>query len=249
MRVAVAGATGSIGAPLVEELARRGHEVRALSRRSPTYPIDLETGEGLARALEGCSTLIDASNGGPAEKAARTVLIEGGGRLLAAASEAGIEHHVCISIVGCELVPLPYYRVKVEQERLVIGSGVPYSIVRATQFHTLIDGLFRAASRFRVLPGGRALIQPVAPRQVAEVVAAIAEGEPLGGRETIAGPEVLELGRMARSWRALHAARAVVIPPPLPPKLSRPLKDGALTDRNPDHRGTVGWAAWMGRPE
>lgn len=249
MRVAVTGATGSIGRPLVEELAKRGHEVRALSRRSPTHPIDLETGEGLARALEGCATVVDASNAGPAEKAARSVLIEGGARLLAAAADAGVQHHVCISIVGCDLLPMPYYRVKVDQEQLVADSGVPHSIVRATQFHTLIAGLFEAASRFRVLPGGRALIQPVAPRQVAEVLAAVAEGSPLDGPETVVGPEVLELGAMARSWRAITGARGIVIPAPLPPKFGRPLKEGVLTDPDPDHQGTLGWAAWLGRSE
>lgn len=247
MKVAIAGATGSIGRPVAEELGKRGHSVRALSRRSSEFPVDLETGAGLQAALEGCDVLIDASNGGPAEKPARAVLIEGGKRLIGAAERAGIKHHVCISIVGIEQIPLPYYRVKVEQEQLVQSSGVPYSIVRSTQFHTLIDFLFQSASRYRILPGGSIQLQPVAPRQVAEVIAAVAEGKPLGGRTTVAGPEVLDLGTMARSWRALNSAKGLVVPTPLPPKLGRPLRGGALTDPDPDHRGTVGWNAWLGR--
>ncbi len=247
MQIAIAGATGSIGAPVAAELIKRGHRVRALSRRSEQHPVDLETGAGLAGALEGCDSLVDASNGGPAEKAARAVLIEGGRRLLDAAAEAGIKHHVCISIVGIEAVPLPYYRVKVEQEGQVEASGVPYSIVRATQFHTLLDGLFTAASRYRLLPGGAARIQPVDPIQVAEVIAAVTEGKPTGGRQTVAGPEVLKLGQMARSWRAIRGVRAPVVRAPLPPKLGRALRGGALTDADPDHRGTVGWSAWLVR--
>ena len=247
MKVAVAGATGTIGRPVVEELRKRGHSVRALSRRSAEHPIDLETGAGLQAALEGCRVLVDATNAGPAEKPARAVLIDGGRHLLGAAERAGIEHHVCISIVGIERVPLPYYRVKVEQERLVEGSGLSYSIVRSTQFHTLVDYLFQAASRWRLLPGGRVRLQPVAARQAAEAVATVAEGGPTAGRTTVAGPEALELGAMARSWRAINGARGWIVPTPLPPKLGRPLRDGALTDPDPDHRGTVGWNTWLGR--
>jgi len=247
MRIAIAGASGSIGAPAAEELASRGHEVRALSRRSPEYPIDVETGAGLREALDGCETLIDASNDGPSEKAARAVLIDGGRRLLDAATAAGIGHHVCISIIGIDRVRegYPYYRIKLEQEALAEASGMPYSIVRATQFHTLIDMLFSATSRYRLLLGGGAKIQPVDPREVAKMIADRAEGGPIGGRETVAGPEVLELGEMARRWRHARGIRAAVLPAPLPPKLGRPVRAGALTDSEPDHRGTIGWSAWL----
>ena len=247
MRIAIAGATGSIGAPVAEELARRGHEVRALSRRSSEYPIDLETGAGLAEALAGCEALVDASNDGPSEKRARAVLIDGGRRLLDAAAAAGVGHHVCISIIGIDRVRhgYAYYRVKLEQEALAEGSGLPYSIVRATQFHTLLDMLFSGTSRLRLLPGGAAKIQPVDNGEVAAVIADRVEAGPIGGRETVAGPEVLELGQMARQWREARDLRAVVLPAPLPPKLGRPVRGGALTDPSPDHRGTIGWDAWL----
>lgn len=249
MKVAVLGATGSIGSPLAGELRKRGHQVRALSRRSREYPVDIETGAGLQAALEGCDVLVDASNGGPAPKAARSVLIDGGRHLLGAAERAGISHHVCVSIVGIDRVPLPYYKVKLEQEDLVAGSRIPHSIVRSTQFHTLLATLFQAAARFRLLPGGTTRLQPVAPRQAAEVVARVAEGKPLEGRTTVAGPQVLELRSLARAWRALNGARGLVLPPPLPPSLGRPLREGALTDPDADHSGTVSWSAWLGRPD
>jgi uncharacterized protein YbjT (DUF2867 family) len=247
MRIAIAGATGSIGGPAAEELARRGHEVRRLSRSSSEYPIDLETGAGLSEALDGCEVLLDASNGGPAENAAREILIEGGRRLLDAAASAGVGHHICISIVGIERVRqgYPYYRVKIEQEALAEASGIPYSIVRATQFHTLLDMLFTGTCRYRLLLGGAAKIQPVDPGEVAAVLADRAEGGPIGGRETVAGPEVLELGEMARRWKRARGARAAVVPAPLPPKLGRAVRGGALTDSSPDHRGTIGWSAWL----
>ncbi len=232
---------------MAAELERRGHEVRALSRHAPEFPVDLTTGAGLAEALDGCAVLVDASNAGPAEKAARAVLIDGGRRLLDAAQAAGVVHHVCISIVGIEHVPMPYYRVKVEQEELVRASGLPATIVRATQFHTLIAGLFASAARFRVLPGGRARVQPVDPEEVALAVADLAEGEPQPETFTITGPEALDLSTLARSYKAAKGLHGVVVPVPLPPKLGRPLRDGALTGATPDRRGTVGFADWLAR--
>jgi uncharacterized protein YbjT (DUF2867 family) len=247
MRIAIAGATGSIGAPVAEELAGRGHEVRALSRRSSEYPIDLETGAGLAQALEGCDALVDASNAGPSEKRATAILLDGGRRLLDAAAAAGVGHHVCISIIGIDRVRqgYAYYRIKLEQEALAETSEIPYSIVRATQFHTLLDMLFSGTSRLRLLPGGAARIQPVENREVAAVIADRVEGGAIAGHETVAGPEVLELGEMARLWKAARGVRAAVVPAPLPPKLGRAVRGGALTDPAPDHRGTIGWGAWL----
>ncbi len=245
VRIAVAGATGSIGRPVAAELERRGHEVRGLSRRAPEFPVDLTTGAGLTEALTGCEVLIDASNAGPAEKPARAVLIEGGRRLLDAAEAAGVVHHVCISIVGIEHVPLPYYRLKVEQEDLVRGSGPPATIVRSTQFHTLIAGLFDAAARIRLLPGGSARLQPVDPDEVATAIADVAEGPARTETITIAGPEIVELGALARSYRENAGIRALVIPAPLPPKLGRALRAGSLTDPAPDHRGEVEFGAWL----
>ncbi len=163
MLIAVAGATGSIGKPVKMELLARGHEVRALSRSAPDFPVDLTTGAGLDAALEGCDALVDASNAGPGAKAARDLLIDGGKRLLDAAGRAGIAHHVCISIVGIEQVPMAYYKIKVEQEAQVRASGLPATIVRATQFHTLIAMWLKMTSPAHVLAGGKARFQPVAP--------------------------------------------------------------------------------------
>lgn len=247
MRIAIAGATGSVGAPTAAALAERGHEVRALSRHSDEYPVDLTTGEGLPAALEGCQVLIDASNAGPSEKPARAVLIEGGRRLIEAARDAGVRHHVCISIVGIEQVPIPYYRVKVEQEQLVVDSGLPYSIVRSTQFHSLVTYLFESAARFLVVPGGRPKLQPVDPGDVAVVLADVAEGDPIGGRTSVVGPEVEELGSLAREWKQATGRRVLVGPAPLPPRLGKPLRAGALTDAAAEHHGSVGFAEWLRR--
>jgi uncharacterized protein YbjT (DUF2867 family) len=246
-RIAVLGASGSIGAPLVAALRRRGHEVRGLARSSPEHPVDLTTGAGLEPALAGCEVIVNAANAGPRPGPAREVLVDGGRRLLAAAQAAAVRHHVCISIVGCDRVPLGYYRVKVEQEALVEAGPVPFSIVRATQFHPLIAGLFDSAARLRILPGGGARLQPVDPAEVAEALADVAEGEPLAGRRTVAGPAEHDLGELARSWLAARGRRALVVPAPVTPRLGRALRDGALIDPDPDVRGTVGFDAWLTR--
>jgi uncharacterized protein YbjT (DUF2867 family) len=248
MRIAVVGATGTVGAPLVEGLAARGHEVRALSRHSSEFPVDLTSGEGLDDALAGCEALVDASNAGPAAKPARAVLIEGGRRLLEAASRAGIGHHVCISIVGIERVPMPYYRIKVEQEELVKRSGLPYTIVRSTQFHELVDWMLGSASRLRLLPGGRARLQPIAAVEAARGIAAVAAEGALGSTVTIAGPEVRDLGELARAWRQARSRRAAIVPLPPVGGLVRALREGALTDPDPDRSGTIGFERWLAGP-
>jgi uncharacterized protein YbjT (DUF2867 family) len=169
MRIAITGGTGTLGRPTVTELRSRGHEVRVLSRRSPEHPVDLTTGAGLAEALEGCDVVVDASN--DSSKHAAQILVEGSRRLLAAEEAAGVGHHVCVSIVGCENVPMGYFRVKADQERVVEAGTVPWSIVRATQFHEFVVANLAPAGRWHVLPVPRARLQTVASAEVAAVVA------------------------------------------------------------------------------
>ncbi len=244
MRIAVVGATGTLGRRVADALSDGGHEVRALSRRSDQYPVDLSTGVGLGDALEGCHVVVDASNGPPSAKA-RTVLVEGSRRLLEAEAMAGVGHHVCVSIVGIEAVPTGYYRVKVEQERVVQGAGVPWTIVRATQFHDLIAGWLQAAGRWHVLPAAKARFQPVDVDEVATFVATVAADPPRRERTTIAGPEVHDLGSLARTWREATGRRALMIPVPLPLALGRAFKEGRLTCPNPDVQGARSFAAWL----
>ncbi len=235
MRIAIAGATGSIGAPVAEELERRGHEVRALSRRSSEHPIDLETGAGLVEALDGCEALVDASNDGPSEKRARAVLIDGGRRLLDAAATAGVGHHVCISIIGIDRVRqgYAYYRVKLEQEALAEGSGIPYSIVRATQFHTLLDMLFSGTSRLRLLPGGAAKIQPVDNGEVAAVIADRVEAGPIARPRDRRRPR----GARARArWRGAGARPAACAPRCCPRRCRRSSAARSAAARSPTPR-------------
>jgi len=169
MKVAVAGGTGTLGAPLVAELARAGAEVRALSRNArgelPAGAVharvDLSGGEGLAEALAGTDVVVDAANTAP-NRGAELVAITR--RLLDAAEAAGARHFVGVSIVGCDRVPMPYYRAKVEQEEAIAAGGVPWSLMRAPQFHDLLAWAFGAAARWRLMPTGKSRLQPALPR-------------------------------------------------------------------------------------
>jgi len=243
MRIAIVGGTGTLGRHVVTSLAQRGHEVRVLSRSSQDFPVDLVSGEGLDAALAGCAAVVDASNA-PSPKRAAQVLVSGTRRLLAAGQQAGVRHHVCISIVGCEQVPVGYYRVKTEQEEAVEHGPVPFSIVRATQFHELASAALAAAGKYRVLPVPRMRLQTVAAAEVASAVADIAEGEP-HGRVEVAGPQVATARDLARTWRTVTGRTAILLALPLPGKIGRALRAGALTADHADVVGRITFADWL----
>jgi len=249
MKVAVIGGTGVLGKLVVGELALRGDEVSALSRRVPRElpegashrRVDLTTGEGLAGALAGVEVVVDCSNESP--RGAGPVLVEGTKRLLRAGAAAGVRHHVGVSIVGCDRVPMTYYGVKVEQEEAIAAGELPWSLVRATQFHTLIAWAFGQAGRFGVVPTGNARLQPVDPAVVAARLAQVAQGEPAGRVDDAAGPRVQSLTELATAWRrAGH--RVLPLRIPMVGRIGHPLHDGALC--NPGAAaGGPGFEEWL----
>ncbi len=253
MRVAVAGGTGVLGKALVAELVARGDEVRALSRTAPKklpegasyHRVDLTSGDGLAEALGGVEVVVDAANSSP--RNAGPVLVDGTERLLAAGAQAGARHHVGISIVGCDRVPTSYYEVKVKQEEAIANGEVPWSLLRATQFHSLLAWAFGQAARARMSPVGSARLQPIEPAVVAARLADVAHAEPAGRLEDIAGPEVHTLGELAKTWRSA-AGRRLLLPLPIPMigKVGKPLREGALC--NPDAAaGGPTFEEWLSR--
>jgi uncharacterized protein YbjT (DUF2867 family) len=243
MQIAIAGGTGRLGSRVADELRNRGHQVRILSRNAPRHRVDLTTGQGLASALDGCEVVVDASNN-PSKTAAST-LVDGSRRLLAAEQAAGVRHHVAVSIVGCERVPLDYFRVKAAQERIVEQGPVPWSMIRATQFHEYVATTLDGLSGWHVLPIPSVLVQSVACAQVATTVAEIAVATPRWCRVEVAGPEILQGREIARSWRSITHHHALLVPLPLPGELGHALRSGALTSSHPDVRGTTGFASWL----
>jgi uncharacterized protein YbjT (DUF2867 family) len=237
MRVAVIGGTGGLGRLVVAELTARGDAVLAVSRRAPpagTLPAgveharaDLVSGDGLRPALEEVEVVLDASND---RRRAREVLVDGTLRLTAAEADAGVGHHVAISIVGCDRVPNAYYDAKVAQEQALATGTVRWSLLRATQFHSLIDDLFAGAARRRVLPTGSALLQSIDTAVVARRLAEVVHGEPAGRLPDVAGPQVETLAELAAQWRAQHPGRLLRLPIPALGKGLRAMRDGGLTD-------------------
>lgn len=200
---------------------------------------------GLDAGLAGVQVVLDAANARRG-RAVREVLVGGTRRLIEAEARAGVRHHVLISIVGIESVPVGYYKVKLDQEEALDGARVPVTVLRATQFHQLVAGIMNTSSRFGVLPGGRIPVQPVDPVEVAVRLAEIIESGPGEGRPELAGPEVLALGELARTWRAATGKRRPVIPIPPVSATVRTLQRGGLTSSTAP-RGLLTFADWLSR--
>ena len=236
MKIAIVGGTGTVGAEAARELTSRGHEVRVLSRHADAFPVDLSTGEGLARALDGVDVVVDAANG------TKQVLLEGTKRLLRAEVEAGVKHHVGVSIVGIDRVGGSYYKLKLAQEAAIRAGGVPWTIVRATQFHTLVAQAFTKTAWLGIVPSVSAPLQPVDPRVVGRALADTAEADPSLEITQFAGPEVVSARELARRWRAATGSHAVPVRLPA----TRALREGGLT--NPGAwKGSVTFDAWLAR--
>ncbi|MEV8436750.1 SDR family oxidoreductase [Actinosynnema sp. NPDC051121] len=203
MRIAVAGATGNIGSLTVAALERAGHEVVRVSRSAG---VDLSTGEGLDAALAGVDAVVDAVNVAAADRAETVRLFSDMTRnLLAAEARAGVRHHVLLSIVGiADIEGNVHYAGKREQERLVTEGPVPWTIVPATQFHDFAEMVAGWTEQDGVATIAPLLVQPIAPQDVADVLAEVATGEPRGRHVDVAGPETQDLVDMARRT---HRAR------------------------------------------
>jgi uncharacterized protein YbjT (DUF2867 family) len=232
--IAIAGGTGTVGAEAARALEHRGHAVRVLSRHAPEHAVDLRDGSGLAEALDGVDVVVNAANGN------RKVLVDGTARLLRAAKEAEVRQYVGISIIGVDRVGIGYYKAKVAEEELIQRSGVPWTIVRATQFHPFVAGIFAAGAKVGIVPCLKFPIQPVDPGEVGRVLAETAEAEPALAITQFAGPEILSACDLARSWRRRTGSRAVPVRLPV----TRALRSGGLT--NPEARhGIVTFDEWL----
>jgi uncharacterized protein YbjT (DUF2867 family) len=197
MRVAVAGATGNIGARTATALERDGHEVVRISR---SLGVDLTTGAGLDEALTGVDAVVDATSAPVADREGTVGYLGTTTRTLLAAEErAGVRHHVLLSIVGIHDVEgNAHYAGKREQERLVEAGPVPWTIVPATQFHDFAAMVASWTEQDGTATIAPLLVQPVAPDDVADVLAELAVGEPRGRYVDVAGPEPQDLVDMAR---------------------------------------------------
>jgi uncharacterized protein YbjT (DUF2867 family) len=211
MRIAVAGATGNIGARTVAALERDGHEAVRISR---SLGVDLTTGEGLDAALDGVDAVVDAISSPPISPAETREYFGATTRnLLAAEERARVRHHVLLSIVGIHRVEgNPHYWGKREQERLIEEGPIPWTIVPATQFHDFAALAVGWTERDGVATIAPLLVQPIAPDDIADVLAEIATGEPQGRYVDVAGPETQDLVDMARRTNDVLGRTVKLVP-------------------------------------
>jgi uncharacterized protein YbjT (DUF2867 family) len=245
MTVLVSGASGQLGTVLLPRLAQAGHDVRAMSRRVRSdngwVAADLATGDGLAEAVRDVDAVVHLASA-PAK--GRQTDIEGTRRLIAASAQAGVRHLLYVSIVGVDRVPLSYYRTKLAAEEVVRSGAVPWTILRVTQFYTLIDQLLRAATRLGPLIGDRAVMARAV--DLGDVAGRLVDGLGTGpgAIQEFGGPEVMRFDEAACRWQHARGTSRPVLPIRIPGRIGRELRAGALTT-TAQPRGVRTWDEFL----
>jgi uncharacterized protein YbjT (DUF2867 family) len=259
VNVLVTGGTGTLGREVVRAVNGAGHRAVTMSRRpAPNATVaprwataHLVTGEGLAAAVADVDVIIHAASDPRGDPAADE---EGTRRLAHAARAAGVAHLVYVSIVGIDRIPFPYYVRKLAAEHALVSSGVPYSILRATQFHSFVDLLFTRAARavplVMPLPFGYH-VQSVALEDVASRLLQSIEDGPGGLLPDYGGPDRLTVRQAARLWKDARGVGKPIVPFPQFSAVAAGFRAGHNTlraDAAAGQRGHLSWGEWLARP-
>ena len=236
--ILVTGATGCLGSALTPLLLEAGQQVRGLSRREragsgATWVAgDLESGDGLSFAVRDAEVIVHAAS----DAKPRSADPRGTGLLLAAARQAGHRPHIVyISIAGIDDHPYGYYRAKLATERVIMDSGLPYTILRTTQWHQLLDRALTVLGRFPVVPvPSGTKVQPLDVCEVAARMAELATGAPAGRVADLGGPQIADCAELARSYLRAAGKRRAVLPVRIPGATGRAFRDGLHLA--PEHR-------------
>ena len=205
MKIVVIGGSGLIGSKVVNILRQRGHEVVAAS---PSSGVNTLTGEGLTKALKGAEVVVDVANSPSFEDKPAMDFFETSGRnLLSADKSAGVKHHVALSVVGTDRLTgsgpgslSGYFRAKMAQENLIKASGIPFTIVHATQFFEFVKSIAQSAADASTIQLSSVLMQPMASDDVAAAVADVALGEPMNAMVEVAGPDKIRQDELVRQY-------------------------------------------------
>jgi len=242
MKVAVAGGTGLTGRHVVAQLLGAGHEVTILAR---SRGVDLMTGSGLDTALDGIDVTIDVTSVTTIRrKQSVTFFTAAGSNLLAAAQKAGVRHHIALSIVGIDRVKYGYYEGKLRQEEMVRGAPIPWTILRATQFHEFADQyLAQVPGPFALIP--RMRTQPIAVREVAQHLVDLAGQQPRQMAPELAGPREESLSDMVRRLQQARGQHRPMVPLWIPGAGPRAMANGGLLPDRPGPRGKQTFDEWL----
>jgi uncharacterized protein YbjT (DUF2867 family) len=246
MKIVVIGGSGLIGTKLVNRLRQHGHQVVAAS---PESGVNTITGQGLTEALRAASVVVDVSNSPSFEDAAVLKFFETStSNLIAAEAEAGVGHHVALSVVGTErLSESGYFRAKIAQEKLIKSSTIPYSIVHATQFFEFIKSIADAATNGATVRLAPVLIQPMAADDVASAVGRVAVGSPLNGVVEVAGPAQFRLNELIRRGLSARNDPREVIADPHARYFGAELSERTLVPGDGARLGETSFEDWLSR--
>ena len=244
MKIVVIGGTGLIGSKLIALLAQRGHEAVAAS---PNTGVNTLTGEGLAEVLTGARVVVDVANSPSFEDAAVMSFFQTSGRnLLAAETAAGVRHHVALSVVGTErLQGSGYFRAKLVQEQLIEASGLPYTIVRATQFMEFLPAIAQSGVEGEAIRLPSAHLQPIAAQDVAAAMVDATLGEPVNGMIEVGGPERAGMATMVERWLRASGDMRKVRPDATAPYFGVVVDDQSLTTAPGARIGATSLDAWL----
>jgi uncharacterized protein YbjT (DUF2867 family) len=243
MKIVVLGGTGLIGTKVVHILQDQGHDVLAASART----LDLLTGRGLKEALQGANVVVDLTNSPSFEDSAVMNFFQTSARnLFPAETAAAVKHHIALSIVGADrMVNIGYMRAKVAQENAIKSSGIPYTIVRATQFFEFIGAIADSATSGNTVRISNVLMQPIAAEDISAAVAKIALQPPKNGYINVAGPDRLTQDQLAREvLKAKHDPREVVTDP-RPGYFGGQIPENALVPDHADLLGAMHFSDWL----
>src|SRR5437763_14936370 len=244
MKIVVIGGTGRVGGNVVRRLVPQGHEAVPAA---PSTGVDTVTGKGLAEVMTGADVVVDVSNA-PVwdDDAVREFFTVSTRNLLAAERDAGVGHHLAVTIVGADLLPdSGYLRAKVAQEAEIDAGGVHYTILRATQFFEFLPQIAEAGAEDGTVRLSTGLMQLVAVDDVAATVAELATGAPVGGRVELGGPEALGIDAWARRLFAATGDKRTVVADPLARYFGTELHGGELTPGDGARIGATGFDTWF----
>jgi uncharacterized protein YbjT (DUF2867 family) len=247
VKIVVIGGSGLIGSKLVPKLREQGHEAVAAS---PQSGVNTLTCEGLAEALKGASVVVDVTNS-PSWEDAAVLKFFGTStlNLLAYEADAGVGHHVALSVVGTErLLASGFFRAKMAQENLIKSSSIPYTIIRATQFFEFVKGIADFSTEGNKIRLPTALIQPMAADDVASVVGRIATGAPVNGTVEVGGPEKFPLDELVRKSLAAHKDPREVVADPKARYYGVDIGERALLPDNGARLGETRFETWLNQP-